>query len=102
MAFSYVATGPALSNARSNISLINENAVFFIPGGVIAGVSGSILIDAHNNLVIGAGAIVETMGVDATIKGNAGGQFLFTTGAIFMRAARIETPKQLLLEFRPW
>ncbi len=82
VAFSSVATGSATSNAGSNISLRNDNGSVFIQGSVVAGGGGSIRFDAQNNLIIGAGAIVQTNGVNATIKGVSGGKFLFASGAI--------------------
>ncbi|MDX1927077.1 MAG: hypothetical protein SFV81_11195, partial [Pirellulaceae bacterium] len=71
---------PAL-NADSDNNLLNNNGSTLMDGGVVAGGGGSIRFDAQNNLVIGAGALVQTNGASATISGNAGGQFQFIPGA---------------------
>ncbi len=81
VAFSNVATGVATSSAGSNVNLRNDDGSVLIQGGVVAGGGGSIRFDAQNNLVIGAGAIVQTYGVNATIRGDTGGQFQFAPGA---------------------
>ena len=80
-AISNVATGVAFSNAGSDIRLQNDNGSVLIQGSVDAGGGGAIRMDAQNNLVLDAGAFVKTNGVNATIKGNAGGQFQFNPGA---------------------
>jgi hypothetical protein len=81
VAISNVSTGVAFSNVGSNIDLQNGNGAVLIQGTVVAGGGGSIQFDAQKNLVIDAGAFVQTNGVGATIKGNAGGQFHFNPGA---------------------
>ncbi len=81
VAFLNVSTGLAPSNAGTDVNLRNSGGSVLVQGSVVAGGGGSIRFDAQNNLLVGAGSLVQTNGVNATISGNAGGQFLFTPGA---------------------
>ena len=107
VAFSSVSTGFAISNADSNIRLFNDNGSIHveraspITGGIVAGGGGSILFTAQNNLVLESGAIIQTQGAAATIRGNAGGMFQFINGATIRAGSSNPTTEAVLTRIPP-
>jgi len=105
--FSSVSTGLAISNADSNISLFNDNGSILveraspITGGIVAGGGGSILFTAQNHLVLESGAIIETQGAAATIRGSAGGRFQFIQGATIRAGSSNPTTEAVLTRIPP-
>ena len=107
VAFSSVSTGLAISNADSNIRLFNDNGSIFveraspIAGGIVAGGGGSILFTAQDNLVLESGAIIETQGATATIRGNAGGRVQFIPGATIRAGSSNPTTEAVVTRIPP-
>lgn len=95
-----VATGAVASPAGSNIVVNNDAGSIFVLGDAVAGGTGSIVLTASNNLILGPGARIETQGTAATIQGTAGGQFQLQPGAT-VRAGSSNTATEALISRLP-